>query len=261
MKFYRICALLLKYYYITINRADRLFDIFYWPVLDLFLWGFAAIYIEGLSNTNLLSMLLGGIILWMFVWRSSQDIAVFVLEDFWSRNLYHLFTSPIRLSEHVTSIILLGFLRSLFTFAFMIVVGMAVYSFNVLSFSPLLLATSVFLLSIFGWAMGLLVTSFIFRFGQRVQVLAWSVVFLLQPFACVFYPLSSLPEWAAKIAVLIPPTYVFEALRAELAGNAADYFSLFGSFIASLIFFIASAFFLAKSFKKAKQTGLLAKGD
>ena len=28
MKFYRINALLLKYYYITINRVDRIFDIF-----------------------------------------------------------------------------------------------------------------------------------------------------------------------------------------------------------------------------------------
>ena len=84
MKFYRINALLLKYYYITINRIDRIFDIFYWPVVDLFIWGFAAFYIQQLSDVNILSMLLGGIILWIFVWRSSQDIAVFVLEDFWS---------------------------------------------------------------------------------------------------------------------------------------------------------------------------------
>ena len=90
MKLHRINALLLKYYYITINRVDRLFDIIYWPILDLFIWGFTALFIQKLSDVNVMSMLLGAVILWVFVWRASQDIAVFVLEDFWSRNLYHL---------------------------------------------------------------------------------------------------------------------------------------------------------------------------
>lgn len=261
MKFYRINALLLKYYYITINRVDRIFDIFYWPVIDLFIWGFAAFYIQQLSDINILSTLLGGIILWIFVWRSSQDIAVFVLEDFWSRNLYHLFSSPIKLSEHLASIVLIGFLRSLATFVFMALFGILLYSFNILAISPLLLATAVFLLSLFGWIMGLFITSFIFRYGQRIQVLAWSVVFLIQPFVCIFYPLSALPNWAAKIAVLIPPTYVFENLRAEINGNPVNYITLGYSFIANVVIFILVILFLEASFKKSKRTGLLAKGD
>ncbi len=260
MKFYRINALLLKYYYITINRIDRIFDIFYWPVVDLFIWGFAAFYIQQLSDVNVLSMLLGGIILWIFVWRSSQDIAVFVLEDFWSRNLYHLFSTPVKLSEHMVSIVLIGFLRSLATFVFMALFGVLLYSFNILSISPLLLAASVFLLSLFGWVMGLFTTSFIFRYGQRIQVLAWSVVFLMQPFVCVFYPLSALPGWAAKIAVLLPPTHVFEALRAGISGNPVNYIYLGYSFLANMVLLILVVLFLNSSFKKSKMTGLLAKG-
>ncbi len=261
MKLHRINALLLKYYYITINRVDRLFDIFYWPIIDLFIWGFAAFYIKQLSDVNVLSMLLGGIILWIFVWRSSQDIAVFVLEDFWSRNLYHLFSSPVRLSEHLASIILIGFLRSLATFAFMALFGMILYSFNILSISPLLLASSVFLLSLFGWVMGIFITSFIFRYGQRIQVLAWSVVFLMQPFVCIFYPLSALPKWAARIALILPPTHVFEALRADISGKAVNYLSLGYSLIANIILLVLVILFLNSSFMKSKKTGLLAKGD
>src|SRR3989338_1834168 len=261
MKFYRINALLLKYYYITINRIDSIFDIFYWPVVYLFIWGFAAFYIQQLSDVNILSMLLGGIILWIFVWRSSQDIAVFVLEDFWSRNLYHLFSSPVKLSEHLASIVLIGFLRSLATFAFMALFGILLYSFNILAISPLLLASSVFLLSLFGWIMGIFITSFIFRYGQRIQVLAWSVVFLMQPFVCVFYPLSALPSWAAKIAVLLPPTHVFEALMAEISGNPVNYVNLGYSLIANVALLVLVVLFLNSSFKKSKMTGLLAKGD
>jgi|TARA_Y100000310_G_scaffold124950_2_gene123756 ABC-2 type transport system permease protein len=261
MKFYRIEALLLKYYYITINRIDRLFDIIYWPVIDLFIWGFAGFYIQALSDVNVLSMLLGGVILWIFVWRSSQDIAVFVLEDFWSRNLYHLFASPIKLSEHLISIIIVGLLRALTTFAILWPVGIMFYSFNILRISPLLIAVAVFLLTLFGWAVGLFIASFIFRFGQRIQVLAWSVTFLLTPFAAIFYPISALPQWAARIAVALPPAHIFEALRALINGNPVNYYGLAYAFTASFVFFIAMAFFLVVSFKKARKTGLLVKGD
>ena len=261
MKLHRINALLLKYYYITINRIDRLFDIIYWPILDLFIWGFTALYIQKLSDVNVLSMLLGAVILWVFVWRASQDIAVFVLEDFWSRNLYHLFTSPVKLSEHLVSIIIIGFLRALVTFVLMWLVGIIFYSFNILTISPLLIAFSVFLLTLFGWAIGLFVAAFIFRFGQRIQVLAWSVTFLISPFACIFYPLSVLPGWAAKIAIALPPTYVFESLRAMISGTTINQAGLAYSLVSSIFLFVVMAFFLEKSFKKSKQTGLLAKGD
>ena len=118
MKIYRINALLLKYYYISINSIDRIFDIVYWPVIDIIIWGFASYFIKDVSSVNLLAMLMGCLILWTFVWRSCQDIAVYVLDDFWSKSLYHVFSSPVRLSEHVISIMLLAFLRACVTFVF-----------------------------------------------------------------------------------------------------------------------------------------------
>lgn len=261
MKLHRISGLLLKYYYITINRADRLFDIVYWPVIDLFIWGFTAFYIQELSDVNVLSILLGGAILWVFVWRASQDIAVFILEDFWSRNLYHLFSSPVKLSEHLTSIIIIGLLRAFVTFVLMWIVGIIFYSFNILSISPLMIASAASLLTLFGWSIGLFVAAFIFRFGQRIQVLAWSVTFLLQPFVCIFYPISVLPGWAAKIAVVLPPTHVFEALRATIYNQAINYAGLWYSLIAGLLLFVLMAFFLQAAFQRSRKTGLLAKGD
>ncbi|MBI2101041.1 ABC transporter permease [Candidatus Woesearchaeota archaeon] len=261
MNLHRINALLLKYYYITINRVDRLFDIVYWPIIDLFIWGFTAFYIQELSDVNVLSILLGGAILWVFVWRASQDIAVFILEDFWSRNLYHLFSSPVRLSEHLASIIIIGLFRALATFVLMWIVAIVFYSFNILTISPLVIAFAVFLLTLFGWAIGLFVAAFIFRYGQRIQVLAWSVTFLLQPFVCIFYPLSVLPEWAARIAVVLPPTHVFEALRAAIYNQAINYTGLWYALIAELILFVIMAFFLQAAFQRSRKTGLLAKGD
>jgi len=109
--------------------------------------------------------------------------------------------------------------------------------------------------------MGLFVTSLIMRYGQRIQVLAWSTVWIIQPFSCVFYPLSVLPNWAAKIAVLMPTTYAFEAMRNSLLGDQVNYSSLYYALIASLILLAIMAVFMNYSFRHARKTGLLARGD
>src|SRR3989338_9452830 len=171
MKWHRILALMLKYWYITIARADRLFDVFYWPMIDLVVWGFASKFITELSEVNLLSVLLGAVILWTFLWRASQDMSVYVLEDFWSRNLYHLFSSPIKVSEHIIAIILFGLGRSLVTFVFLAILAFALYAFNIFSIPLFFLIIAIFLLSLLGWILGLVITGLIFRFGQRIQVL------------------------------------------------------------------------------------------
>jgi len=261
MKLHRIQALILKHFYINVNRIDRWFDIFYWPMLDLFIWGFASSYIEDISQYNILSMILGGIILWIFVWRSSQDIAVFVLEDFWSKNLYHIFSSPVKLIEHAISIMSIGLIRSFATFTVLSIVTFLLYSFNVFTLNIMFLAVSVLILSITAWSLGFFIASLIFRFGQRIQVLAWSAIWIIQPFSCVFYPYASLPEWAKPISKMLPTTYVFENMRNILQGLPVDKLSLVYAFFGSLIIFSLAVFYFILSFEKARQNGLLASAD
>ncbi|HIH38601.1 ABC transporter permease [Candidatus Woesearchaeota archaeon] len=257
MKWYRIKALLLKYYFITLNSADRIFDIFYWPVIDVIIWGFTSYFIKQISSLNILSMALGGLILWLFVWRSAQDIAVYVLEDFWSKTLYHLFSSPVMISEHITSIVLFGFLRSMFTFFFLAALMFMLYSFNVFTIPLALLASSIAILSLFGWAMGLFITGLILRFGQRIQVLAWSLTWIIQPFSCVFYPLSALPQWAVPIAKVLPTTQVFETLRSVIFPTMGSQGNLWYALVSVLLFLVGAGWFLGSSFKKAKKNGML----
>ena len=261
MKWYRIKALLLKYFYITKNRFDRIFDIFYWPILDIVIWGFASAFIENISDVNVLNMIFGGIILWVFVWRSSQDIAVYVLEDFWSRNLYHLFSSPVTIFEHMTSIVILGFIRSLITFTFLVIVAFVFYSFNIFVFPIYYLAAGIAILTLFGWAMGIIITALIFRFGKRIQILAWSLVWIIQPFSCVFYPLSALPDWAQKIAILLPTTHVFELMRNVLFNNETNIQGLVYGLLSSLVLLAFAVWLIKISFESARKRGMLASAE
>lgn len=259
MKLYRINALLLKYYYITKNRLDRLFDLFYWPLLDIFLWGFATVYIQSLSDSAILAFFLGGVILWMFVWRATQDLAVFILEDFWSRNLYNLFSSPVTSTEIIISNIIFGVLRAFVSFILMVVLAFLLYSFNILTLGFVGLALYISALMLFGWAIGIFVSGLIVRFGQRIQVFAWSVPWVMQPFSCIFYPLASLPNWAQVIAKLLPTTYIFEGMRFTLATGSVNYGFVGKAFIISFILLIITSWFFKRSLKAAKKSGLLSR--
>jgi hypothetical protein len=46
--------------------------------------------------------------------------------------------------------------------------------------------------------------------------LAWTLMFALLPLTCVYYPVSVLPGWLQVVAWMLPPTYVFEGMRALL---------------------------------------------
>jgi ABC-2 type transport system permease protein len=260
MKLNRISGLLLKYFYISKNRWDRIFDIIYWPLVDLLVWGFMTAYISRISEFNLLSAILGGIIIWMFVWRTAQDISVFTLEDFWTRNLFNLFSSPITTNEFIVSVLTFALARSIVTFVFMGLMAALIYSFNLFGIGVFYVALFALALLILGWAIGTFITGFIFRFGERIQVLAWSVVWGIQPFSCVFYPLSALPPWAQKIAYFNPITHVFENLRAVIFGNAVNWYGVVYSFVGGIVLLSLTLMFLRHSIEKAKKTGLLVRG-
>ena len=257
MKFHRVTALLLKYVYTTKNSLDRLFDLFYWPTLDLVLWGFASLFISDLSDVNILSMLLGGVILWIFLWRTSVDLGIFILEDFWQHNVYNLFASPVKSSEVALSVVIFSLFRALTSFVFVSLFGFLLYSFNILEVGGLSVGLLVMMLVMFGWVLGMLIGGFIFRFGSRIQVVAWSVTWIIQPFSCVFYPLSALPEWAQKIAIVLPTTHIFEAFRAIINGSGIPWNGILYSFSAIFVLLFLAGFYFYKSIERARQTGLL----
>ncbi|MBI2573665.1 ABC transporter permease [Candidatus Woesearchaeota archaeon] len=261
MKLHRVKAMLLNYYYFSLDSLDRLFDIFYWPIIDIFIWGFMTFYIQGLSEYNILNTVLGGIVLWIFLWRTSQDIVVYLLESFWSRSLYHLFSSPLKSSELLTSLLVTGFVRAFAAFGVMLSVSYLLYHFNVFIYNWFHFSILISILLIMGWGMGMLVSSFIFLFGTRVQVLAWSPVWVLQPFSCVFYPLSALPSWAAKIAIVLPTTHVFEQMRATVHGQPLNVPSVIYALVVSIIFLCIAAYIVSWAVESSRRNGKLAKAE
>ena len=217
----RILALLSRHMYLYKRSFARLLEIFYWPFLDLVVWGFITIYLEkvGMQAHGAVTFFLGALILWDVLFRAQQGIAVSFLEEMWARNLMNLFASPLTVGEYLLATMIMSVLKVAAVGSLMMLFAWIFYSYDIfrmgLSLLPFILN-----LVMSGWIIGVLTTSIIMRFGQQAEVLAWGMVFLFQPISCVFYPIEVLPPVLQSIAWVVPPAHIFEGMRAVLTtGN------------------------------------------
>src|SRR4029079_16010863 len=66
------------------------------------------------------------------------------------------------------------------------------------------------------WAVGIFVSGLVLRNGLGAEGIVWTLMFALLPLACVYYPVRVLPGWLPHVSWSLPPTYVFEGMRALL---------------------------------------------
>lgn len=258
MKLHRIWGIFLRYYYNLIHTYDRLTDMFFWPFIDLVLWGLTSQYLvsTGTSSNTIILALLGGIILWIFPWRGQYEITVSLLEDLWNRNLVNLFATPILFSEWVVTVMLVGIFKSTVSFIFATLIAILLYATNIYSFGLLLLPWAG-LLIMFGWVFGFLIASIIMRYGTKIQTLAWMSMAIISPFAGVYYPISVLPVWAQNVAHWVPVSHVFEAMRAIISGTPLPISNLFWPFILCCIYLVIALFMLYRSYDSILRRGLI----
>lgn len=258
MKLHRIFAIALRHLYLYKRSLSRLMEIFYWPLLDLLVWGFITIYLEQFRGTlpNFVAFFLGALILWDILYRSQQGISISFLEEVWSRNLLNLFVSPLRPGEFLIATMLISVFKLLSAALVTVVLAWLMYSFNIFLIG-LALIPFVLNLILLGWAIGILTTTLILRYGQKAEILAWGLAFLFQPVSAVFYPVSVLPAFLQKIAWFIPATHVFEGMRAVILKQGLPVEHLVWAFGLNAIYLLAAVLLFYHVFTIVKQKGLL----
>ncbi len=258
MKAYRVYALFTRHMYLYRRSFPRLLEIFYWPLLDLLVWGFITVYLAQFRQNlpEFVTFFIGALILWDILFRSHQGISVSFLEDLWSKNLLNLFASPLNPTEYIISLMLVGLVKLIATASLMALFAWVFYSFNIFLLG-ISLVPFVFNLIIMGWSLGILTTALILRFGQETEVLAWALGFLFMPISAVFYPVSVLPSLLQSIARFIPAAYVFEGMRTILSSGAFSLRELLWAFGLNAVYLILAFVFFQWIFKTIKKKGLL----
>lgn len=257
INFNHVYAMVIRYFINLRHNFDRLSDMFYWPALDLFIWGLTGLYLATLSanNKDYIFVILTGLVFWIIIWRMQYEININILTEIWDRNIVNIFASPLTLAEWMLSLMTVGFIKMLISLSFSAILAYVFYQYNVFVFGPLLLPI-IISLSLTGWAAGFFVAAFIIRYGQKIQTLAWTGVVLIVPFSVLYYPLSILPQWAQKIALFIPSSYIFEMMRDVHSTGNFSYDKIAISFALNIPYLIFSLWFFVKMFNKSRKLGL-----
>jgi len=255
----RVWGMLYRHLALYRRSWPRLLELAYWPVLQMCIWGFTVRFLTTrLGNVAVLAgaTLLGGVLLWEVALRSQMGVAISFLEELWSRNLGHIFVSPLRPWELVAALILMSMIRMLAGVLPAIGAAWLLYAFNLFMLGPVIVLFFVNLM-IMGWAVALGVVSLILRHGAGAEALAWSVLFGLTPFSAVFYPVAVLPGALQPLAWLLPSAHVFEGMRGVLLNGVVRWDHLAAAFALNALWLAGAALLFARQFRQARLRGAL----
>ncbi len=255
----RIWGLMFRHIALYRRSWPRLVELAYWPILQMSIWGFTANFFiaRGGSNAAVIGgAVMGGVLLWEVALRSQMGMSITFLEEIWSRNLGHVFVSPLRPWELVAALIGMSFLRMMAGVIPAVLLAWALYAFNLLSAGPVLVLFFLNLM-VMGWAVALAVISLILRHGAGAEALAWSVLFGITPFSAVFYPVSVLPHVAREIAFIVPASHVFEGMRAVLIDGRIAWDELGWAALLNLLWLFGAILIFRRQFQVARTRGAL----
>ncbi len=255
----RIWGLVYRHLALYRRSWPRVVELMYWPILQMVVWGFVTAYLAGLQNdmTSVAAgMLLGGALLWEVTLRSQMGFSISFLEEIWSRNLGHVFVSPLRPRELVAGLMCMSVIRVLIGVTPAVLLAWLLYAFGLFSMGPVVVAFFAALLMM-GWAVALGVTGLILRYGAGAEALAWSVLFGLTPFSAVFYPVSVLPAWLQPVALALPSAHVFEGMRAALLRGEIAWGHLAAAFALDAFWLAVMGWVFMRQFQGARVRGAL----
>ena len=255
----RIWGMMYRHLALYRRSWPRLLELMYWPILQMIVWGFITAYLAGVQN-NVASVaagvLLGGVLLWEAALRTQMGFSLSFLEEIWSRNLGHVFVSPLRPRELVAALMGMSVIRVLVGVVPALGLAWVLYGFGIWRMGPVVVAFFAALLGM-GWAVALGVTSLILRYGAGAEALAWSVLFGLTPFAAVFYPVAVLPAWLQPVALALPAAHVFEGMRAALMHGTVAWGHLAWAFALDVAWIAAMGLLFMRQLQSARVKGAL----
>jgi ABC-2 type transport system permease protein len=257
----RVFAMVLRHWYLLRSSWPRLFDLMYWPAVQMLMWGFLQMYVAQHASffVQAAGTFIAAVMLWDTLFRGQLGFSISFLEEMYSRNIGNLMMSPLRPIEFIAALMIMSVIR--LAIGMIPVSGLAIWFFG-FNLWGLGFALVAFLLNLFltAWAVAIVVAGLLLRNGLGAESLAWGIMFMLLPLTCVYYPVAVLPHWLQYFAWALPPTYVFEGMRALVIDHVfrADLMLQAFALNAGLLVVATTAFLWL--LKSARREGTLLQG-
>jgi ABC-2 type transport system permease protein len=254
----RVGAMVRRYWYLLRSSWPRVLDLIYWPMLQMLTWGFLQLYVS--TNSGFFAqaggVFIGSVLLWDILFRGQLGFSISFLEEMYARNLGNIMMSPLRPVEFVSALMIMSLVRLSIGMVPVSLLAIGFFGFNLWALGLALVAFFINLI-LTSWSIGILVAGLLLRNGLGAESLAWTFMFLFLPLTCVYYPVSVLPAWLQWVSWSLPPTYVFEGMRALLIDHVFRADLMIGAFAFNVILFAAASFAFLKLLESARVHGSL----
>jgi ABC-2 type transport system permease protein len=255
---HRMAAMVLRYLYLLRSSWSRLLELIYWPAMQLFVWGFLQFYVAQNSGffARASGVFIGAVLMWDILFRGQLGFSVSFLEEMWSRNLSNILISPLRPIEFVCALMIMSLIRLAIGMLPVTLLAMGFFGFNLYALG-LALAAFFANLILTSWAVGIVVAGVLLRNGMGAESLAWTLMFVIMPLTCVYYPVDVLPGWLQLVAWALPPTYVFEGMRALIMQQVFRADLMAQALALNALYFVAAVLAFFQLLKSARRAGSL----
>jgi ABC-2 type transport system permease protein len=257
----RINALVQRYWYVIRSSWPRLLELAYWPTVQMVMWGFLQTYMMQHSGffARAAGTFIGAVMLWDILFRGQLGFSISFLEEMWSRNLGNLMISPLRPIEFVAALMIMSIIRLAIGMVPVTILAVVFFGFNLYGLGFGLAAFFLNLL-LTSWAIGIVVSGLILRNGMGAESLAWGIMFMLLPLTAVYYPVAVLPAFLQPFAWALPPTYVFEGMRAVLIDQTFRADLMIQAFALNAVYFAIAVYVFIRLLDSARHAGTLMQG-
>jgi ABC-2 type transport system permease protein len=254
----RIGALVRRHVYLLRRSGPRILELMYWPTVQMILWGFITVFMVNHSSwlAQASGVLISAVLLWDVLFRGQLGVALVFMEEMWSRNLGHLFVSPLRPIELAGALLTMSLIRTLIGVGGAALIAIPLFQFSIFDLGLPLLAFFINLI-VMGWAIGLLVSGIVLRYGLGAESMAWIAIFAVQPISGVYYPVETLPTWLQVVAHGLPSSHVFEGMRAVIFEHRFRTDLLFNALALNAIYLAAGVGAFLGFFRIARRRGQL----
>ena len=228
-------------------------DVFFWPMISMISIGLMAKFVK--LGPETVGFVMTGTLAAGVLQIAQLDVGYTVLYELWSKSLKHTLLTPVGVSEGVAGTWIVGMLRGLIVFIFLVVFASWGFGFQM----PGVLTTGLFLSGLFSCAfiLGILVNILILSFGQKVEITAWMFAQLFMILCGIYYPVDMLPKVFQYLALMVPITHFLEFFRQFYGFKPHTSYPLLTGFALTLLYIILTLRLLAHAYTRARKKGII----
>jgi len=254
----RVGAMVRRYWYLLRSSWPRILDLIYWPTVQMLMWGFLQIYVAQNAGffARAAGVFIGSVLLWDILFRGQLGFSISFLEEMYAHNLANIMMSPLRPVEFISALMIMSVVRLSIGMIPVSFLAIVFFGFNLWSLGLALAAFFANLL-LTSWAVGIFVAGLLLRNGMGAESMAWTIMFLFLPLTCVYYPVAVLPHWLQYVAWVLPPTYVFEGMRALLIDHIFRADLMAQALAFNVVLLAAASYAFLKLLQSARVQGTL----